>query len=491
MPLHPGQQRYILEAKKAIHNPAGPRVRRFLLSCANRYGKSSLIACLQLWYLFCKFGINAESDAEWFKTEYRTANIAPTSKLTQPVFKAMVAILTSAFPVQDPATGLSHTNKCRIEWFYLEDRTLNTPPYKLFFINNSYIEHLSLMGNKGDTLQGLPYGIITYDEAPRSDWLEIEIDDGIVGRLMDWIAPLHLLGTPSQVSNNASLLHYHDLYEQGKFGIGNSYTQEGSLYENTFLTTEQVAEQEELVKNNPLKDQILHGKFIFGSNTLFPATDIEEALDDTLNDGRGYEEGHKYAVGIDTAIGSDEMVYCVLDYTIKPYKLVRLMAAKGNSKSPQLHLLDFQMLVSAYQRMSGDGQSNLHVLLETFNGESVRFYHDLPPSIQSFTYCYGSWQPSTARIQSDNPTPTVRTEVKKADLLIGLKKTLAEHAIKIPKNDNDQAISRTSLKKQLAIYKEDDSKIPTDRVMGLALADYLAEQLTQQTQLEWVSFSDW
>jgi hypothetical protein len=491
MPLHPGQEKYIRQATKAIYNPDGPRIRRFLLSCANRYGKSSLIACLQLWYLFCKFGINASTDEEWFKTEYRTANIAPTSKLTQPVFKAMVAILTSSFAIQDPATGIIHTNKCRIEWFYIEERTLNTPPFKLFFINNSYIEHLSLMGNKGDTLQGLPYGIVTYDEAPRSDWLEVEIDDGIVGRLMDWIAPLHLLGTPSQVSNNASLLHYHDLYEQGLQGVDNSYTQEGSLYQNTFLTAEQIREQEALVEHNPLKNQILHGQFIFGSSTLFPAMDIEAALDPVLDDGIRYEEGHKYVVGVDTAIGSDEMVYSVIDYTRKPYRLVRQMAARGNTKSPQLHLNDFLMLVHEYRRFMPNGQSNLHVMLETFNGESVRFYHDLPPSVQSVTYCYGSWQPATAHVKTDNPLPTTRTEVKKADLLITLKKLFAEQSIRIPKHDHDQSVSRTSLKKQLAIYKEADEKIPTDRVIALALASYLAEDLGQQTQVAWTTFEEW
>ena len=484
MPLHPGQQRYILQATKALHNPHGPRMRRFLLSCANRYGKSSLISCLQLWYLYNKFGINAASDREWFKTEYRTANIAPTSKLTQPVFKAMKAILTSSFPIQDPQTGLIHTNQCKIEWFYLEDQTLNTPPFKLFFANNAYIEHLSLMGNKGDSLQGLPYGIVTYDEAPRSDWLEVEIHDGILGRLTDWIAPLHLLGTPSQASNNASLLYYYDMYEEGLLGTNNAYTQEGSLYDNTFLTKEQLEEAESIAKHSPYREQILHGKFIFGTNTLFPAEDIHAALDESLNDGVRYEAGHKYAIGIDTAIGSDEMVDSAVDYTAKPYRLVREMAAKGNSKSPQLHLNDFLMFVNEYQRFIDNGQSNTHVMLETFNGESVRFYHDLPPSVQSVTQCYGSWQPSTAHIQTDNPAPTSRTEVKKADLLIGLKKLLADHALKIPKND-------TQLIRQLSIYKEDDSKIPTDRVMALALACYLAESLSTQTQVAWTTFEEW
>ena len=210
IPLHQGQIKYLNEAVKAIQGEV--LVRKFILSCANRWGKSTMIACLQLWYLFYKFGIRTNSPEEWFDIEYRTANIAPYSSLTEPVFKAMKAIMTSTYPVPN-TEGKLLTNKCRIEAFFLPDRTLNTPPYKLFFANNSYIEHLSLQGGKGDNLQGKPYGIITYDEASRSDHLQVEIDNSILGRLLDWTAPLHLLSTPD--SDSSSLLYYKQLYDEG------------------------------------------------------------------------------------------------------------------------------------------------------------------------------------------------------------------------------------------------------------------------------------
>lgn len=461
MELHEGQKRYLSEAMKAISNPDGQLTRRFILSCANRWGKSAVIACLQLWYLYNKFGINAKTEEDWFNIEYRTANIAPYSSLTEPVFKAIKAIMTSTYPIRDKE-GIMGTNKCAIEWFFLEDRTLNTPPFKQFFANNSYIEHLSLRGNKGDSLQGKPYGLITYDEAARSDHLQLEIDDAITGRLLDWTAPLHLLSTPAQ--DSASLLYYKDLYEEGLVGINASYTQTGSIYENTFFTQAQVAEQERALEGSPLKDQVLHGHFIFGTRTIFPGDDILAAEDDSLNDGIRAQAGHRYIIGVDTAIGSDEMVYAVLDVTNKPYRLVWMYATKGSAKSPQLHLHELCNLADNYRQ-----GNNLQLIVETWNGESARFYQDLPPYLQSITRTYGSWKPPSHTSDNSNPVANRPSLVKKADIIVALKKALAEKALKIPKHNYE-------LVKQLSIYKEDDKKLPTDRLIALALSVWLAEE---------------
>lgn len=462
MSLHEGQKKYLLKAREGIPELAEDElIRRFVLSCANRWGKSAVISCLQLWFLFYKFGIKTRTQEEWFDIEYRTANIAPFSSLTEPVFMAMKAIMSSTYPIRDRKTGQMTTNKCKIEPFYLQERTINNPPYKLYFANNSYIEHLSLMGGKGDNLQGKPYGLITYDEAPRSDHLQMELDNSVLGRLLDWTAPLHLLGTPDQDSN--SLLYYNDLYKEGLVGVNSSYTQEGSIYENSFMTEEQVREHEKMLEGNPLKDQMLHGKFIFGTQTIFPGQDILDAEDDSLNDGVRYEEGHKYIVCIDTAIGSDEMVYHVLDVTQKPYRKVWTDAVKGASRSPQMHLNALCNLWDAYR----DGD-NIEGIMETFNGESARFYEDLPPYIQVKMHTFGSWQPSKRTTDNANPLPKRTNQIKKADIIVALKKVLAAHNLKIPKQDYQ-------LIKQLSIYRENDKGLPTDRVIALCLGVWLAE----------------
>jgi hypothetical protein len=456
MALHDGQKKYLRRVAKKED-------RIYILSCGNRWGKSVLVSVIQLWHLFYKLGIHEATDdisqKSWEDVEYRTANIAPHSANTEAVFKTIHAIMTSSFQIKD-LKGL-HNNECIIGWFYLPDRTLNTPPYKQFFANNSYIEHRSLGADQGDSLQGKPYGLITYDEGGRSDHLENEIQDAILPRLFDWRAPLHLISTPSQDSK--STLHYYKLYQDGKAGLGQTWTMEGSLDDNTFFTPEEIDAQKDLYRGSPLYEQVINGKFVFGGDTLFHWEDILDAQDETLNDGVRREDGHKYVIGTDTAIGHDEMVHYVLDVTSKPFRLVRGINSKGASKSPQRHLNDFIDLCETYH-----SQGNLSHLLETWNGESVRFYHDLPPWITSFTKCYGSWKPDGPKVKNDNPLQTQPNAAKKADILLSLRKILAAKELKIPPNDQ-------RLTQQLQIYREKDANIPTDRVMALALAVHHAE----------------
>lgn len=480
MPLHQGQIRY-LEAVKS------KQYRKFVLVPANRYGKSTLISCLQIWYLFYKFGIPAGNRETWFKAEYRTANLAPHSALTEPVFKTISQILTSKFPVRMP-DGRIVTNKCLIEWFYLPQKTLNTPPFKQFFSNNSYIEHRSLGADQGDSLQGKPYGLITYDEGGRSLHLEEELSSSILPRLFDWSGPFHLLSTPDQ--NSPSILYHYQIYQEGLQRMNQTYTQEGSLRENKFFSDEQIQEQYDLFEGDPMAPQILEGKFIFGGDNVFNTKDILDSEDAALNDGVLYQEGHKYVIGTDTAMGSDEMVHSVLDITNLKVKrenglwniegqalLVRQKASKGNSKSPQQHLNDFIDLAHAYK-----GASLPPHILETWNGESANFYQSMPYDIQAVTRCYGSWQPEKRTTDNANPVKNKSKDIKKADILIALQKLLSAHAIKIPANNSQ-------LTQQLSIYKLKDDNIPTDRVMSLALAAWLAAEASSIVQE--IKFLNW
>lgn len=480
MPLHSGQLRYL----RAVQTG---KYRRFILVPANRWGKSSMIACLQIWYLYYKLGVQPGNHEAWLKTEYRTANIAPHSALTEPVFKNIDAILQSKFPIKLP-DGRITTNKCQIGWFYLQDRTLNTPPYKQYFANNSYIEHRSLGEDKGGSLQGKPYGCITYDEGGRSLHLEQEVMGNIIPRLADWIGDFHLLSTPDQ--NSPSILFHHELFKDGLANVKQTYTQEGSLRENKLLGEEQIAEQYKLYENDVLGPQVLEGKFIFGGDNLYDIESIEAAQDESLNDGERVIDGERYVLGVDTAIGSDEMVYTVLrvpkDLSREnPLRLVRLVAAKGNSKSPQLHLNDLIDLIYAYKTAT----TRISLILETWNGESARFYMDLPDDIKIITTCYGSWQPSRNSTDNKNQVKSKSTTIKKADILLALRKALSGGLLKIPKHDGNKPFKGSDLSQQLAIYREDDARIPTDRVISLALAVYLA--IEGNTSKETVNFVDW
>lgn len=432
----------------------------------------------QIWKHFYKVGIPLGNQAAWVKAEYRTANVAPKSSLVEPVFKYIDQIMTSSFMIRRP-DGTVVTNQCLIEWFYLKDRTISntsTNQYKQFFAYNSHIEHRTIGATASDSLEGKPYGYISYDEAGRSYNLEAEVNGTFLARLFDFDGELDLVSTPDQTS--PSILFHYKLYQDGLVGLNNTFTMEGELKDNTFFDPVQIAKQYKLYENNPLKDQVLHGKFVFGGDNIYDAQSILDATDDTLNDGIRYEEGHKYIIGVDTAMGSDEMVFSVLDITDKPYRLVRQIAAKGNAKSPQMHMNDLIDLCQSYY----DKDSwNLHMLIETWNGESARFYLDLPYWLQALTRCYGSWQPEVKKTDNDNPIKKKNNDAKKADVILALKKLLSAGELKIP---NDPPLIQ-----QLSIYREDDKNIPTDRLMALALACWLAnDNAPLSAELSWLEW---
>lgn len=422
-----------------------------------------MIACKQIWKNFYKIGIRDGNRDAWTRAEYRTANIAPHSALVEPVFKYIDQIMTSRFPINLP-DGRIVTNKCQIEWFYIPEKTTNSAPFKQYFRNNSYIEHRTLGQTGADSLEGKPYGYISYDEGGRSDHLEDEVNGTLLARLFDWDGELDIVSTPDQ--NSASILYHYKMYNDGLAGINNTYTQKGALKDNVFFSPEQIQKQYDLYKNNPLRRQVLEGEFVFGGDNLFDAEDILAATTDELTDGVRRQDNHSYVIGVDTAMGTDEMVYTVIDTTNEVRETVRIMGCKGNSKSPQVHLNDFIDLCYSYWN---EEKTNLQIMLETWNGESARFYQDLPYELQAITTCYGSWQPAKAAIgDNKNPLTKPSSTIKKADLLMTLRKALAGHNIKIP--------NEPKLVQQLSIYREDDAKIPTDRVMSLALANYLASE---------------
>lgn len=504
MPLHPGQIKYIEDTSKpypAGHALAGAYPKVCILVPANRFGKTAVVACLQIWTLFYKRGIPPGNKAAWMKALYRTANVAPSSSLVEAGFNYMDQILTSSFPITLP-DGRIITNKCLIEWFYLKNKTLTNPVIKQFFANNSYIEHRTLGMSASNSLEGKPYGLITYDEGGRSNHLEAEVNGTLLARLFDWGGQLHIPSTPSQTSS--SLLYHYELYQKGLAGIPGYYTMEGQLRDNIFFPEAQVEEQYRLYEGNPLKDQVLYGKFVFGGDQLYNADDIIAAKDESLNDGKRFQEGHRYVISTDTAIGADEMVHTVLDITdLKVTRkgtayiiegeapIVAQKASKGNSKSPQRHLNDFIDLYDAYRCE----EYALPYILETWNGESVRYYHDLPDYIKVNTKCYGTWQPMRPATDNQNKERPRTQAARKSDVLLALGKMLAAHALKIPSVDPNPVMTASGekpgadLAQQLTIYKEDDNNLPTDRLMSLALGCWLAVNGTPAKKV--VLFQDW
>lgn len=460
MPLHAGQIKFLNNSTKKIN----------ILVPSNRWGKTVVPAIKHIWKNYYKHGIGMGNYQGWLRQDYRTANLAPQSAMTEACFVYTKQILESRFPIPQP-DGSVKNNVCLIPEFYLKDKTHNTAPFQIFYRNNSTTEFRSTGGDGGDGIAAKPYGYISYDEGSRSNHLKSELDGTILPRLTDWRGTLDITATPD--TNSPSILDYYEMYNLGlDSGSPIYYTQEGSLYENTFLSPEAVAEQIALYADKAIAPQVLHGKFVFGGAMIFKADDILAAKSNNLrcpmdDSGYGYVArefipGHRYVCSVDTAMGGDQQVYTMLDVTdLENIYIAAKVACVGNTKSPQRHMMDFIHLIDSYNQ-----QKSVRIILETFNGESGRFYLDMPRDLQRITKCFGTWQPPLPPGASRDVQTKARM-VKKEHMIVALNKVLSARHLKYPANDDE-------LTRQLRIYKEEDSKIPTDHIICLALGVYLA-----------------
>lgn len=443
--LHDGQKAYLRNANAKIN----------LLIAANRWGKSVLMAVLHIHHCFYKIGIGQGNSQAWLRAAYQTANIAPHSEATEPIFKAILAILRSEFPIPQE-NGMERNNDCIIGWLLNDKRIQNSKPYFIAYTNGAETIFLSL-AEGGTNLQGKKLGLITYDEGGRSARLKHDIDSEIMPRTADLNAKLHIPSTPDMESN--SILDHYELFMAGQDHDPGYFSQSGSIADNFYLLRRNpnyIIDEEARLKGNPILRQTLYGEFVFAGAAVFNTADIYDAFADILNAGVRYEQGHRYVIGIDTSMGSDEFVCTVLDVTQKPYDLVRQTAKKGNAQSWQMHMMDLLDLVEAYNH-----DNNVKIILETWNGESARFYLDMPQWLKMKTKTLGSWRPEGVKRKTNESTL-----VLKPDILLSLRKLLSNKEIRIP--------NEPKLVKQLSIYREDDRNIPTDRTISLCLAAWYA-----------------
>lgn len=452
MPLHKGQKRFLEAKAEDFRN--GRKTKIWNLVPGNRWGKSVLIAVLHLWHCFYKIGISRGDGEAIAKASYMTVNLSPHSETTKPVFDAIKQILTSSFVIKyrdKPAKN----NQCKLGFLLDSAHVRNQPPFFIPLTNRAQILFRSTGEDKGDSIQGKSFGYISYDEGGRSKHLEVELSGNILPRLADLNGQLDLVSTPD--TESPSILTHMDLFEKGKVGIHGYYSQEGSAEENEFLPENYVPDTIEFYGSNPILRQVLYGEFVLAGSNIYPMDQVNRSRDDSLTGGIPYEPGHQYVISVDTAMGEDEMVFTVLDTTQKPFRVVRQMACKGASKSPTVHMMDFDSLVRQYKKVN-----NVKIIIETWNGESAGFYRDLPYDLQMIATCWGSWQPPGL----DSKSKSQRRSIKKEEITGSIRKLLDEDGLKIP--------NESTLVKQLSIYRENDTNIPTDRVISLALACWLA-----------------
>lgn len=455
MPLHEGQKRYL--RAKAEDFRKGRKTQIWVLVPGNRWGKTVTLAVLHIWHCVYKIGLARGDAIALGKASYQTAAMSPAQENTKAVFDAIIQIMGSSFAIKEREMP-TRNNNCLLGWLINKDRVRTSPPYFIPYTNNAETLFRATGEDKGDSVQGKAFGYMSHDEGGRDKHLEYVMDSNLLPRLGDLGGWFDLVSTPDQKS--PSILYHMDLFEKGQQGEPGYYSQEGDASENHFLPADYVERKIAQYKGNPILDQVLYGKFVFSGDAFYQGPDILAAKTDDLNGGLPYEEGRHYVIGVDPAMGEDEMVFTVLRKPVgdeTKWKLARQVSAKGNSKSPDVHMADFEALVRQYLRLN-----NVKIIIETWNGEAGRFCLDLPYDLRTITTTYGSWTYPGRVKQEQNKAP----KMLKPNILLALRKMLANGLLAIP--------NESTLVKQLSIYREDDSAIPTDRVISLALACWLA-----------------
>ena len=386
----------------------------------------------------------------WLGAEYLTAALAPHSQQAEVVTRTIKQMLTSTYPIRVSGTKVE-TNKCMIGWFLL--KATESYPMLIEYTNGSKTIIRSTGEDKAASIAAKAFGYIGYDEAGKGFHLEEEFHSILLPRLADFNGQLDLIGTPDATS--PSFVFYQELFWRGG-GDGNPqqddyYSQEGSALENPYLREEYFEKTKELFQGDPRLEQVLYGKFISVGDKVFDHKNVLIAAQD-VPDFVPFKSGHKYMIGIDTAIGEDELVITVIDWTKVPFQVVRTSGMKGNSQSPMFHLQNVMDIFYHYNQ-----EQTCHVILETFSGESMRYYYDLPADIKARTRCFG-----TGRI-TGAPAKRAGQVDRKEDILIAARKLL----------DKKEIIFSNKLRtliQQLANYTQKDEKIKTDWVISFCLA---------------------
>jgi len=442
MTLHPGQLKI-----------ANSRAKVNILVPANRFGKTTLLAIKHIHRAFYKIGAPAGDTKSWLGTAYLTCALAPHSQQAEVITVMIRQILTSSFPIRKD--GKMVTNKCLIEWALIG--ITESYPMQVKYWNGSVTLVRSTGEDKGKSIAAKAFGYIGYDEAPKSAHLEEEYSTLLIPRLADFSGQLDLVGTPDATS--VSNIFYQELFWKGG-GDGNPqedgyFSAEGSALDNPHLPPGYVEETIKMLKGRPELDQVLYGKFVSVGNKVFDNKKVLECAVD-MPDYTPFEEGHKYIISIDTAIGEDELVIIVMDWTEKPFKVVRTSGMKGNSQSPQFHLRNIMNIFDEY-----NVEQTCTIILETFNGESMRYYYDLPTAMRMRTRCFGSGKVAGA------PARKSGMNDRKEDILIAGRKLMDDNGIVF-------SSKLRRLIQQLANYTQDDTKIKQDWVMSFCLGCFYA-----------------
>jgi len=296
-----------------------------IMHAGNRSGKTILLSIIHIKFAYYKIGIQPGPGYEEFK--YRTFDISPVSRQAKECLKYIQDILEGRFTWTKDGKRYSNKFSLKLKNFY---QGKNENIGELRYTNRGVTYAFSTGADMGAGFQGLPAGIVTYDECCLSHHLEDELDSNVYSRLGDYGKLMMLIATPNE--EGKSQQYFHHLITEAKNGSNNFLVMGGSYMENIFIEAEKrESHKQTLIDRDPIMArQILYGDFVSTGGSVFDAPIIER-LWTTEKKGKEPEMGHNYMISVDwgMAEGGDETVFLVWDITTLPVEIVWAYGKKG------------------------------------------------------------------------------------------------------------------------------------------------------------------
>jgi len=314
--LNPAQHRIA----RCINGDADHHVRDWafktlVVVAANQIGKTLIQACMILWAMNYKIGVDDRNPEEWLNANYLWIHLGPVQQQAYHAFKDMNQILKNAHPAQKNSRlpgGLFE--KIKIEQYYEGVQCWNGA--QVMFRTAE---------NKGEAVLGYKAAGISVDEAAFVRGLTSEVNEVLKMRLVSTGGPIMLFSTPNGMNDffdaMDAIKSVDHRVEDMIWHNGDSRLVWATIADNIgYGISEKEASRMEHELNVATKEQQLRGAFLEPLEAFFvPQAKIIEAFDKALPTEVRPVPGHLYAIFWDPSLASDPTAVVVLDVTYKPW----------------------------------------------------------------------------------------------------------------------------------------------------------------------------
>lgn len=466
--LHEGQKKYLRES---IHK------KHYILCPSNQWGKSFVVAILHIWANYYKYKVPGwnfstnlkKKDRERLQSqlhdqESQTLNLSPRLRQAKLVYKYVIDILQSRMTWRTERANLKaskyrwHKNNCLIEGFLVSpmkvphDTSISSTP--IIFNNKARMFVASTGHDRGASIAGDQFCLISYDECGISNYLDEELGNYIWSRLVRFDGGLHLISTPD--ADSESYEYFRTLVENAEEEAlkpdGDWGYQIGIMTENSFLDKKAIEKQKrQMEKFDPVMyRQVFQGEFVGSKTRFFNPVEVERIFDKEVNllEPQQY---HRYLMGADFAVSQNYTVFVTLDITEDDiWYLVNFVRFKGEKYTPQYQL---ELLADTSKRYH-----NAEIVYDasSLSGPFIEYSEQLD---SLYTY------------------PNKFDTHSKKQLLVALKKVLGYNKIgkiRAPHPTADNGLN--ALKRELHTYREKDRGRVKDCVMSLGMCAWRMEE---------------